>query len=269
MLKDELCKALILQYCDSNNPYTLFTDASKHGWGGVLTQEFKTEVKGKVLKELHPVAYVSGLFWGSQLNQAALTKEAYAIYLSIKKMSFYIRDADITLRSDHLPRKCFLLKNTLNAKIGNWAVELETNRIKFVQIKGKSNILADTLSRLINIDPDVKLDPELVGYESGHLCFEEFPKASSYTINEVIANKVVEAHDADIDETVTTYTIPLLSSKIPQMQESDEKLCHLHPHIKKGHLADSGYFIDPEVGLQQHRITDNLQTFKPVVLPNS
>ena len=29
----------------------------------------------------HPVAYTSGLFRGSQLNWAALTKEAYAIYV--------------------------------------------------------------------------------------------------------------------------------------------------------------------------------------------
>ena len=85
ILKDKLFEAPILHYPDSSKPYTLFTDASKHGWAGVLTQEFKTEVKEKVLKELHPIAYISGLFCGSQLNWAALTKEAYAIYLSVSQ----------------------------------------------------------------------------------------------------------------------------------------------------------------------------------------
>ena len=33
--------------------------------------------------EIYTIAYVSGLFRGSQLNWAALTKEAYAIYLSV------------------------------------------------------------------------------------------------------------------------------------------------------------------------------------------
>ena len=126
-------------------------------------QEFETEVKGKVLKELHPITYVSGLFCGSQLNWAALTKEAYVIYLSVKKLAFYITDVDITLRSNHLPLKQFLLKNTLNDKVNNWAVKLEMYRIKFEHINGKSNVLADTLSRLISIDPDVKLEPELEG----------------------------------------------------------------------------------------------------------
>ena len=82
-----------------------------------------------------------------------MTKEAYAIYLSVKKLAFYIMDADITLRSDHLPLRKFLQKNTLNDKVNNWAVELETCRIKFVHIKGTSNVLANTLSRLISIDP--------------------------------------------------------------------------------------------------------------------
>ena len=53
---------------------------------------------------------MSGLFWGSQMNWACLTKEAYAIYMSIKKLAYYLEDADITLRSDHLPLKKFLAK---------------------------------------------------------------------------------------------------------------------------------------------------------------
>ena len=58
----------------------------------------------------HPVAYVSGMFCGSQLNWAAMTKEAYAIYMTIKKSTFYLTGADITLRSDHLPPEQVLAK---------------------------------------------------------------------------------------------------------------------------------------------------------------
>ena len=162
-----------------------------------------------------------------------MTKEAYAIYLSVKKLAFYIMDADITLRSDHLPLRKFLQKNTLNDKVNNWAVELEMYRIKFVHIKGKSNVLADTLSRLISIDPDVKLEPELEGHEFRQYCFEELPKASSYTVNEIITGMVIEAHNADITEPVTTYSIPLPSFKICELQESNEKLCLLSPGLRR------------------------------------
>ena len=64
-------------------------------------------------KSYIPITYMSGLFKGSQMNWACLTKEAYAIYMSIKKLAYYLEDADITLRSDHLPLKKFLAKNTL------------------------------------------------------------------------------------------------------------------------------------------------------------
>ena len=93
MLKDALCTHPILWYPDLERPYVLFTDASKYGWAGVLTQPYEdikestpsnsnADATPKKSVIHHPVAYISGLFRGSQLNWAALTKEVYAIYLS-------------------------------------------------------------------------------------------------------------------------------------------------------------------------------------------
>ena len=104
----------------------------------------------------HPVAFVSGLFRGSQLNWAALMKEVFAIYMSVKKLSFYLTDAQILLRSDHKPLETFLQKNTLNLKVNNWAMELEAFNIQFDYIKGSNNILADTPSCLVVIDDTAK-----------------------------------------------------------------------------------------------------------------
>ena len=81
MLKDYFQEAPILRYPDPSVDYILYTDALKYAHAGVLTQS----IDGTN----HPVAYTSGLFRGSQLNWAALTKEAYAIYMSVKKLSFY------------------------------------------------------------------------------------------------------------------------------------------------------------------------------------
>ena len=130
-LKEKLCAQPILQYADTTKGYTLYTDASKYGWAGVLTQLHTTEIEGKAITTDHPVAYVSGLFRGSQINWAALTKEAYAIYMAVKKLSFYLTDAEVLLKSDHLPLKKFLQKNTLNNKVNNWAMELEAFNIEF------------------------------------------------------------------------------------------------------------------------------------------
>ena len=95
-------------------------DASKYAWAGVLTQAYdevdeltlSSDGTKKIRMVHHPTTYVSGLFRGSQLNWAALTKEAYAIYLSVRKLSFYLTGADVLIRSDHLPLKRFLHRNT-------------------------------------------------------------------------------------------------------------------------------------------------------------
>ena len=102
-LRELLTKYPILRYADQNKDYTLFTDTSKFGYGRVLTQE--NEDNG--IKKYHPVFYVSGLFRGSQLNWAVLTKGAYAIYISVRKLTFYITGHNIKVKGDHLPLKKF------------------------------------------------------------------------------------------------------------------------------------------------------------------
>ena len=134
----------------------------------------------------HPITYFSGLFRGSQLNWVTLTKEAYAIYMSVKKLSFYINTAKITVKSDHLPLKKFLEKNTLNSKVNNWAVELESQNITFKYIPGIRNTLADTLSRLIEMDENVKLQPEEEGKQFGYFPFEELLPVTTQVREEVI-----------------------------------------------------------------------------------
>ena len=92
ILRDYLQEAPILRYPDPAADYVLNTDASKYAYTGVLTQT----IDGTN----HP--------------------SSYAIYMSVKKLSFYLYSAQIMLRSDHLPLKKFLEKNTMNAKVNNW-----------------------------------------------------------------------------------------------------------------------------------------------------
>ena len=124
LLKEALCGEPVLKYADTSKQYTLYTDASKYGWAGVLTQPHTTTIDGKSTTTDHPVAFVSGLFRGSQLNWAALTKEAFAIYMSVKKLSFYLTDAQILLRSDHKPHKA-----TQKSTTGQWSSELSTSSL--------------------------------------------------------------------------------------------------------------------------------------------
>ena len=90
-LKKALIKEPILRFPDPNKPYILYTDASKHAWSCILTQQYTHNIDDKLIVVKHLIIYISGLFKVSQLNWAALTKEAYAIYMSIKKTHLLLR----------------------------------------------------------------------------------------------------------------------------------------------------------------------------------
>ena len=204
LLKKYLVQSPILKYPDPEKQYTLFTDASKYAWAWVSTQVYVHIIEGKERTLLNPITYMSGLLWGSQLNWATLAKEAYAIYMSVKMFSFYLEDADITLRSDHLPLKRILGKNTLNSKVNNWAMGIEQCQIKFEYIRGIKNNLEDTMSRLIVIDTDMCQYQQPEGQEYRYCIFEELPNVSmikkvSSKVNITLNEIVVSLADLDAD----------------------------------------------------------------------
>ena len=179
----------ILRYPDPTQGYILYTDASGIGWSGVLTQEHLDE-KGKAKN--HPICYVSGQSRGSQLNWAALTKEAYTIYMSVQRLSFYVTDVEVTIRSDHLPLKKFLNKQTMNSKVNNWVVELEQFQLHLEWIPGSRNLLADSLSRLLDIAPDAEKVKEPDDQEFSSYCFKELEPAK---VMETVSMEVIELTD--------------------------------------------------------------------------
>ena len=259
-LKDYLQEAQILRYPDPAASYTLYTDASKYAYAGVLTQrQDDTD---------HPVAYVSGLFRGSQLNWASLTKEAYAIYMSVKKLSFYLDSARITVRSDHLPLKRFLEKNTLNAKVNNWAVELKSQKIDFVFIQGTKNVLADTLSRLIEIDDDIKLPAEQEGHEFRYVPFEQLPPAQVTVTEEVIINEVndkVKIQHIDPVQKDLKIKLPISNLKLKELQGQDKKINHLRKLWSEKKLNKNIFPMENDI--LKKKVLEGGLLYKPVIIP--
>ena len=147
--------------------------------------------------------------------------------MSVKKLSFYLTNVQILLRSDHKPLEKFLLKNTLNSKVNNWAMELEAFNIKFDYIKGSNNITADTLSHLVAIDLDTPLTPEGQGYEFGYAVFGEFPKVKTktYEVNEVIVGTRKEIkNDPDLQDTLQCIENPITPQWLKKLQQQDANI---------------------------------------------
>ena len=269
MLKDTPCSAPILKYPDTTKPYTLYTDASKYGWAGVLTQKHTSMVNGKEITMDHPVSYVSGLFCGSQLNWAALTKETYAIYMSVKKSTFYLTGHEITLRSDHLPLKKFLRKMTLNQMVNNWSTEIKNFNIDFVHISGKDNILADTLMRLIDTDPDLKQQPDLEDNKFGKYCFETLPKVRGSVHHKKLGGEAFNVCEIQItydnpETSELSVKLPLEDEKFVSLQEKDPNIQDLCDKVKGGRYSEF-YIVKNNVLFRS--IVDNGHRFEARVIP--
>ena len=260
LLKEYLLREPILKYPDINKPYILYTDASKYAWAGVLTQAYDHEFEGKRKEIHHPITYLSELCKGSQLNWATLTKEAYTIYRSVRKLDSYLEGAVTTIRSDHLPLKKFLIRDTANNKVKNWAIELEGYNLTFEYIKGIKNTLADVVSRLVKILPDAQLEPEPEGFEFGEIVEKSKNEEEVYEVKET-------ENDPD-NEPIPEVKINwhMTDQEIAKLQRGDPYCQRQLETLQNGKTKKKNcFFMDR--GLLDRYITDYKQRFEALVLP--
>ena len=205
---------------------------------------------------------MSGLFHGSHMNWACLTKEAYAIYMSIKKLAYYLEDADITLRSDHLPLKKCLAKNTLNSKVNNWAVEILPFHITFKYIKGIKNTLADAMSRLIDINPQIQQESEPEEYKFGYYTFDTLPAMEGSNID--TTHETSSDNGKDFDGNLVN--LPLTDKTLSELQEQDTFCSNILVQIKKGNIKEGQTYIVQSKLLKRY-VTDGDKTYETIVMP--
>ena len=200
-----------------------------------------------------------------------MVKEAYTIYMTVKKSMFYLTGQEIMLWSDHLSLKKFLNCKTLNNTVDNWAVEIESFKIKFVHIASKDNVLADMHSRLIDIDPDVKQEPELKDYEFGCYSFETLPKAKGTAVGETLTLvDGVEICQINItydnaENSQFSMKLPLTDTQFSCLQEKDPKIRSLHEKVLNG-LYKEFYFIENDI--LYRTVIDNGHKFNAAVVPD-
>lgn len=150
-IKNALIHPPILQYPDFKREFMLTVDASNYACGAVLSQ-----ISGD--KDL-PIAYASKSFTKGETNKSTIEKELTAIHWAIKHFRPYIYDSHFIVRTDHRPLvHLFKLKDP-SSKLTRMRLDLEEHNFTIEYIKGKSNVVADALSR-IHINEIKKLKPE-------------------------------------------------------------------------------------------------------------
>ena len=179
--------------------------------------------------------------------------------------AFTLMNANVLIRSDHLALKKFLRQNTMNTKVNNWAVELELYNLKFVYIKGIKNTLTDTLSRLLEIDPDVALPAEPPGTEFGYNFFEELPPVE---VGEITVEGVKLKPDPNTFFKDVDLMPPLKSRSIRSLEAKNAKISNILQWLQGGDLPPDVCLI--EDGILRRRIVELTgNEFKPIVIPRS
>ena len=184
--------------------------------------------------------------------------------MSIKKLTYYLEDADITLRSDHMPLKKFLAKNTLNSKVNNWAIEILPLRITFEYIKGIKNTLADTMRRLIDIDPQILPVPEPEGYEFGYYTFDQLPTLEVSNV-ETTLNMSLKTKDAS-DDNCGKITID--KDVLHRLQQEDVFCKNILNQIEKGNIVEGQLYLIRDKILKRY-IIDGDNTYESTVVPKA
>ena len=153
----------------------------------------------------------------------------------------------------------------------NWSTEIESFNIDFVHISGKDNVLADTLSQLIDTDPDLKQQPELEGHEFGKYCFETLPKVRGSTYHKKIGGDEFEVCEIQMmydnpKNLELSVELPLEDEKFISLQEQDPKIRELRDKVKKG-MYHEFYLVKNNVLFRS--IVDNGHKFKARVILDS
>lgn len=147
LLKNSLMNPPVLDYPDfsDNNTFILQTDSSGFAVGSVLCNG-----NGK------PVAYASRALNKSELNYPIIEKELLAIVWSVKYFRPYLYGRKFVVKTDHRPLLYLFNMTDPSSRLTKFRLCLEEYDFTVEYVKGKENVLADALSRIIISSEDLK-----------------------------------------------------------------------------------------------------------------
>lgn len=127
---------VVLAYPNFNHEFHLTTDASNHALGAVLEQNNR------------PIAFISRTLSKTEENYASNEKELLAIIWALNFFRNYLYGtATVKIFTDHQPLTYALSTKNSNSKMKRWKAILEEYNHQLIYKPGKTNVVADALSR--------------------------------------------------------------------------------------------------------------------------
>ncbi|XP_032442308.1 uncharacterized protein LOC116734877 [Xiphophorus hellerii] len=139
-LKQAVCTHPVLHTPDFTKPFILQTDASGVGLGAVLQQE----VDG----ERRPVVFLSRKLLDRETRYSTVEKECLAMKWAIEALRYYLLGRHFILETDHRALQWLRRMRDANARIAGWYLSLQPFDFTVQYKPGKSNVVADCLSRV-------------------------------------------------------------------------------------------------------------------------
>ncbi|CAG8704511.1 13399_t:CDS:2, partial [Cetraspora pellucida] len=150
-----LTSAPVLLIPDPNKPFSVTTDASDIAIGAILCQD---QGKGD-----QPVAYEFRKLMPAELNYPVHEKELLAVIHALKVWRVYLEGRFFQVTTDHESLKYLHSQAKLSRRQARWVETLQAYDFVIKYRLGKTNVVADTLSRKpeINSISEVHIDEEL------------------------------------------------------------------------------------------------------------
>ena len=132
------------------------------------------------------------------------------------------------------------------------------------------NVLADTLSRLIELNEDVQQPAEEAGYEFGYTPFEELPPVKVAMVAEIIISEVNQSEVTITHKDPVTkdlpVELPLTDLRMMELQEQDPTLSRLKTEWSTGRLDRNHFTMEKDI-LRKKTIINGI-LYKPILVPD-
>lgn len=140
LLKQHLINSPVLQFPNWELPFVLTTDASSVALGAVLSQISEGRD--------HPIAFASRTLSQTEQKYSTIEKELLAVVYACTHFKPYLYGKRFTLQTDHKPLQWLFTMKNANTRLMKWIFYLNDFEFDIKHIDGKTNYVADALSRI-------------------------------------------------------------------------------------------------------------------------